>query len=168
MTCHFADDESQERIQTLTLEVNRLKGRLAAEAGDEDLLKFVLQCSAEERSYIDDLKKRLAYVLASYHQRYLFTLNLNSDAERKAAAADKVQDIDVKRKLLEVTKQLEKYQTVFGESASSQSGEVQASTQQLHAKQDEIQKLRLQDQQREQVVCMLISYLNLLLTSSPG
>ena len=66
---YFAD-RSQERIQTLTLEVNRLKGRLAAEAGDEDLLKFVLQCSAEERSYIDDLKKRLAYVLTSYHQRY--------------------------------------------------------------------------------------------------
>lgn len=60
---YFADGRSQERIQTLTLEVNRLKGRLAAEAGDEDLLKFVLQCSAEERSYIDDLKKRLAYVL---------------------------------------------------------------------------------------------------------
>lgn len=78
-------------------------------------------------------------------------MDLDSDAERRAAAADKVQDIDVKRKLLEVTKQLEIYQTVFGESASGQSGEVQALTQQLHAKQDEIQKLRLQDQQREQV-----------------
>ncbi len=75
----------------------------------------------------------------------------NSDAEQRAAAAEKVQDIDVKRKLLDVTKQLERYQAVFGESTSKQPADVQVLTQQLHAKEDEIQKLKLQDQQREQV-----------------
>ncbi|KAI0093033.1 BRE1-domain-containing protein [Irpex rosettiformis] len=121
-----------ERVKTLLLEVNRLRARLAAETGDEDLLKFVLQCDTEERSYIEDLRKRLV------------------DAEQRAAAAEKSQDIDVRRKLIEVTKQLERYQTVFGESASTRSADVQALTQQLHAKQAEIQKLHLQDQQREQ------------------
>ena len=48
-------------MKTLMLEVIRLRSRLAAEADDEDLLKFVLQCSTEERSYIDDLRSRLAY-----------------------------------------------------------------------------------------------------------
>lgn len=75
----------------------------------------------------------------------------DSDAEQRAAAAEKVQDIDVKRKLLDVTKQLERYQAVFGESTSKQPADVQVLTQQLHAKEDEIQKLKLQDQQREQV-----------------
>jgi len=54
----------QERITTLQSEVARLKGRLAAEAGDEDLLSFILRPEGKDESvsYVDDLKRRLKYV----------------------------------------------------------------------------------------------------------
>ncbi|KAI0697245.1 BRE1-domain-containing protein [Cytidiella melzeri] len=121
-----------ERIKTLVLEVNRLRARLAAEAGDEELLKFLFSCDDEERSYVIDLKNRLAV------------------ANQRADAAAIPHDVDIKRRLADVTKQLQRYQAVFGESLSKQSLDVQALANQLHAKEDEIQKLRLQDQQREQ------------------
>ncbi len=56
-------------MKTLALEVNRLRARLAAEAGDEDLLKFILQSSTEEQSYIEDLKSRLVCVNALLNVR---------------------------------------------------------------------------------------------------
>lgn len=58
--------------------------------------------------------------------------------------------MDLKLKLADVTKQLQRYQSVYGDS-TSHSADVKSLTKQLHVKEDEIQKLRLLDQQREQV-----------------
>lgn len=49
----------QDRISVLMSEIIRLKARLAAEAGDEDLMVFILECRDTERSYIADLKDRM-------------------------------------------------------------------------------------------------------------
>lgn len=53
----------QERIAIFESENKRLKTRIAASAGDEDLMKFFWQ-SSPDASYADDLKRRLSCVTA--------------------------------------------------------------------------------------------------------
>jgi E3 ubiquitin-protein ligase BRE1 len=57
------------------------------------------------------------------------------------------EDVDVKAQLLEANKQLEEYKSVFG----SASVDVQSLSEQLRQKEAEIQNLRLQQTQQEQV-----------------
>lgn len=44
----------------LESEIKRLKTRLAANAGDEDLLNFLWQSTSDSQSFVDDLKQRLS------------------------------------------------------------------------------------------------------------
>ncbi|KAI1794073.1 BRE1-domain-containing protein [Ganoderma leucocontextum] len=129
-----------ERIVALESQNKRLKTRLAANAGDEDLLKFLWQSTSDSPSFVDDLKQRL------------------SAAEERAAALEKtltsVQgggrgEADVRRQLAQVQKQLQKYQAVYGD-ASSMSSDAARLSEQLRHKQAELEKVKLQDQQREQ------------------
>lgn len=129
-----------ERIVALESENKRLKTRLAANAGDEDLFKFLWQSTSDSPSFVDDLKQRL------------------SAAEERTAALEKtlasVQgggrgEADVRRQLAQVQKQLQKYQAVYGDT-SSMSADAARFSEQLRHKQVELEKLKLQDQQREQ------------------
>lgn len=52
----------QERITVLESENKRLKTRLAANAGDNDLVTFLWSSSSEGPSYVEDLKRRLSCV----------------------------------------------------------------------------------------------------------
>ena len=52
----------QERIAVFELENKRLKTRLAANAGDEDLVKFLWENTSEDTTFIDDLRRRLSCV----------------------------------------------------------------------------------------------------------
>ena len=61
----------QDRIDVLHSEVTRLKTRLAADAGDEDLMSFLFDRAAEnatdststtDRSYVFGLRQKLSYV----------------------------------------------------------------------------------------------------------
>ncbi|KAI0703349.1 BRE1-domain-containing protein [Cerioporus squamosus] len=129
-----------ERIAILESETQRLKARLAANAGDEDLMTFLWQSTSEDISYVDDLKRRL------------------SAAEERVAALEKTladrgdtakSEAEVRRQLAHVQKQLDKYQAVYGD-ASSMPPETAQLSEQLQRKQDELDKLHLQDKQREQ------------------
>lgn len=58
----------KERIELLQSQLSRLKSRLAAEAGDEDLMRFILRGYSEEsKEYINDIKERLQYASISDH-----------------------------------------------------------------------------------------------------
>lgn len=59
-------------------------------------------------------------------------------------------EADLRRQVEQVQKQLEKYQAVYGDSSSLPPETAQLS-EELQRKQDEIEKLRIQDKQREQV-----------------
>ncbi|KAM5530764.1 hypothetical protein V8D89_015571 [Ganoderma adspersum] len=133
-------ENRSERIVALESENKRLKSRLAANAGDEDLLNFLWQSTSDSQSFVDDLKQRV------------------SAAEERTTALEKtlasVQgggrgEADVRRQLAQVQKQLQKYQTVYGD-ASSMSSDAARLSEQLQHKQAELEKLKLQDQQREQ------------------
>lgn len=52
----------QERIAVLESENKRLKTRLAANEGDNDLVTFLWSSSSEGPSYVEDLKRRLSCV----------------------------------------------------------------------------------------------------------
>lgn len=56
-SCH-----PQERIAVLESENKRLKTRLAANEGDNDLVTFLWSSSSEGPSYVEDLKRRLSCV----------------------------------------------------------------------------------------------------------
>lgn len=49
----------QDRIAVLQSELRRLKARLAAQAGEEDLMNFILNRSDVDVDYIQDLRTRL-------------------------------------------------------------------------------------------------------------
>jgi len=49
----------QDRIAVLQSELRRLKARLAAQAGDEDFMNFILNQSDVDVDYIQDLRTRL-------------------------------------------------------------------------------------------------------------
>ena len=70
-------------------------------------------------------------------------------------------EADVRRQLAQVQKQLQKYQAVYGD-ASLMSSDAARLSEQLQHKQAELEKLKLQDQQREQVgiscLCALCHY----------
>jgi E3 ubiquitin-protein ligase BRE1 len=49
----------QERILVLVSEITRLKAQLAAQAGEEDLMNFILGEQTEGASYVKDLQTKL-------------------------------------------------------------------------------------------------------------
>ena len=145
-------------------ETKRLKTRLAANSGDADLMAFLWQSTSDSPSYVDELKRRLACVYSCYvlHSRtswLIADLFLTSTVEEQAAALEKTlagradaakAEAEVRRQLAQVQKQLERYQAVYGD-ASSMSPETAQLSEQLQHKQDELDRLHLQDRNREQV-----------------
>ncbi|EJF65375.1 BRE1-domain-containing protein [Dichomitus squalens LYAD-421 SS1] len=132
-----------ERIAVLESENKRLKTRLAAQASDEDLLKFIWQSTVESPSYVEDLKQRLhvAEERAAALEKTLASLQGNHTDIAKNEA-------ETRRQLAKVQKQLERYQAIYGD-ASTMSADATHLSEQLQRKQEELDKLALQDQQRE-------------------
>lgn len=54
----------EERVEGLVLEVKRLKARLAAEAGQADLLSVLLSDDKGDVSFVDDLREKLRSALS--------------------------------------------------------------------------------------------------------
>lgn len=63
-------------------------------------------------------------------------------------------EADARQQLLEATKRLESYKNVYGESSSA-SADVRELSEQLEKKEQELEKLRLQDIRHNQVRCMI-------------
>jgi E3 ubiquitin-protein ligase BRE1 len=69
-------------------------------------------------------------------------------------------EAEARQQLAGVTKQLEKYQSVYGDS-STLPPDAQQLSDQLRKKEDEMQKLRLSDIQRGEVCCQFIYFYSL-------
>ncbi|GJE95491.1 BRE1-domain-containing protein [Phanerochaete sordida] len=135
-------DSRMERISSLLSEVARLRSRLAAQANDGDLVKFLFKCTDEERSYLEDLKTRLA-----------------AAETRLKAAEDNTDFREVRAELLEARKELARYKSTYGGSLSPDARVLSA---QLQQKEIEIENLRLQQEQQEQAETSLYSELDRL------
>ncbi|KAI5123044.1 hypothetical protein M0805_000480 [Coniferiporia weirii] len=93
-----------ERIALLSSEIQRLRGRLAAAIGDEDLLSFLCNDSEIKMDYVDSIKRRLSET----------TDELNSlratlqDADKGLIDVAKMRtDLDSMKKQLETRKPIE-------------------------------------------------------------
>ncbi|OJT06362.1 E3 ubiquitin-protein ligase BRE1 [Trametes pubescens] len=148
-----------ERIAVLESENKRLKTRLAANAGDNDLVTFLWSSSSEGPSYVEDLKRRLSETeaRASSLEKTLASLG---DGQVDIAKVSQ-NEAELRRQVEQVQKQLEKYQAVYGDTSSLPPETAQLS-EELQRKQDEIEKLRIQDKQREQAESALYSELDKL------
>ncbi|KAI0358367.1 BRE1-domain-containing protein [Trametes cingulata] len=147
-----------ERIAVLESENKRLKTRLAAKAGDEDLVAF-LWADSEGLTYVEDLKSRLsdAEDRAAILQKTVASLENGRPDVAKLSQSE----AELRRQVEQLQKQLEKYQTVYGDVSSLPPDTAQLS-QQLQQKQAEIDKFQLQEQQREQAESALYSELDKL------
>lgn len=76
-----------------------------------------------------------------------------STAEQRVASTNDSQRsaAETRAKLAETTKRLQEYESIFGDALRKLPPDVQSLTKQLRAKEDEIERLQLQEQQREQV-----------------
>ncbi|KAL1939862.1 hypothetical protein VTO73DRAFT_9562 [Trametes versicolor] len=148
-----------ERIAVLESENKRLKTRLAANEGDNDLVTFLWSSSSEGPSYVEDLKRRLSETEARASSLEK-TLSSLGDGQVDIAKVSQ-NEADLRRQVEQVQKQLEKYQAVYGDSSSLPPETAQLS-EELQRKQDEIEKLRIQDKQREQAESALYSELDKL------
>ncbi|KAI0071770.1 BRE1-domain-containing protein [Panus rudis PR-1116 ss-1] len=153
-------ESRSERIKVLESEVLRLKTRLAAEAGDEDLLTFLFKGASEDLSYVNDLKQRLS---ASEDRAKSLESSLAFFQEDHPDVAQHMRnEAEAKQQLAEISRRLEKYKSTFGENLSSLPSDVQSLTEQLKQKESEVEKLRLLEKQREQTESSLYSELDRL------
>ncbi|KAI0675260.1 BRE1-domain-containing protein [Trametes maxima] len=151
-----------ERIAVLESENQRLKTRLAANAGDEDLVAFLWSNGSDGRSYVDDLKRRLseAEARATDLEKTVGALEGGHADVAKISQSE----AELRRKVDQVQKQLDKYQTVYG-NASSLPADAARLSEQLQRKQAEIDLLKVQEQQREQAESAIYSELDKLSTA---
>jgi len=120
---------------------------------------FLLRDNSEDISYVDDLKKRVSTAetqVASLEQ----TLS-GFDHDHPEIRQHVTGEAEARQQLANVTKQLEKYQSVYGDS-STLPPDVQQLLDQLQQKEDEIRKLRLLDTQRGEAEISLYAELDKL------
>jgi hypothetical protein len=154
----------QERIAALHSELARLRAQLAADAGNEDLMAFFFREKEEDVSYIEDLRNRVTYGFPCRNaDKLMFPF---SAAESRASALEQSfamfdddhpdimkhikAETEAREQLADITKQLEKYQSIYGD-LSQLPPDVQGLEAQLRLKEDEVQRLQLVDKQRAQV-----------------
>ncbi|KAG6903108.1 hypothetical protein C0995_006295 [Termitomyces sp. Mi166 len=156
------NDSRLERITTLESEVVRVKARLAANAGDEDLMKFFLEGQTHEADYFKLLKERAA--TAERQASIVEKLLLKYQEARPDMAEHLKTEADALQRLAEVQAQLDQYKRVYGD-ASGLPTDTSALAEQLRHKEEEVEKLRLQDAQHTQAEASLYTELEKLSTA---
>lgn len=151
----------------LQSELKRIKSRLAADAGEDDLVAFLLSDNAEDATFVSDLRKRLACVIP-HNDRNDYSPSVDyRTAEEKStaleqslatlqqedsnAAAQAKAEAKLREELAHIRRRLEKYQAVYGEASSALPPDMQTLSQRLQEKEDEIKRVQLQQKQRDQV-----------------
>ncbi|KAL1755624.1 hypothetical protein FB107DRAFT_274640 [Schizophyllum commune] len=128
----------KERVETLQSEVRRCRSHVAARAGDAELMKFFF---ADDADYIKTLRQEL------------------SDAKQRIAALeescsdDRRSEADVRTQLAAAHSELAAYRSVYGESTSSPELDKLAS--ELRRKEEELKRLKLENEQHVQSMNML-------------
>ncbi|CAL1706865.1 unnamed protein product [Somion occarium] len=145
-----------DRIKVLESEVTRLKTRLAAESGDEDLMTFLFQHGAEEMSYVEDLRQKLR---AAEDRATSLEQSLSFFQEEHPDVVQHMQrEVEAKQELAEVSRQLKEYRSTL----SSLPPDLQSLTEQLKQKDEEIEQLKSLEKQREQAESSLYAELDRL------
>ncbi|KAK7472721.1 E3 ubiquitin-protein ligase bre1 [Stygiomarasmius scandens] len=136
-----------ECIGVLRSQLQRCKLQLAANAGRDDIVKFLLESSDADVSYVENLRSRADATeskLAAYEEA-LSKLDENHPDLGKHLKAE----ADALSKLSDISAHLAKYQSLYGD-LSSMSPDLSRLAAALQEKEDELHRLRLLDSQRSQ------------------
>ncbi|KAH9858793.1 BRE1-domain-containing protein [Lenzites betulinus] len=147
------------RIAVLESENQRLKTRLAANVGDEDLVAFLWSSQPDGPSFVDDLKRKLSDAEARVTTLEKSLAALEDDKADVVKSAQR--EAELQHQVERLQKQLDRYQAVYGNGSSLPEEAAQLS-EQLQRKQDEIEKMLVQEKQREQAESALYSELDKL------
>ncbi|KAL0578744.1 E3 ubiquitin-protein ligase bre1 [Marasmius crinis-equi] len=135
-----------EHINVLNSQLKRCRLQLAAQANREDIVSLLMD-NPNDVNYIETLHAKLQS--AEKRLAALDQACSKLDAEQPDIARHIQGETEALQKLSEVSAELEKYRTVYGELSSLQPDAGQLASQ-LQQKEDELQRLRLLEQQREQ------------------
>jgi E3 ubiquitin-protein ligase BRE1 len=131
-----------ERITQLESEVRRHKAKLAAHAGNEDIMKHFWEGKVDDLQYVDGLRRKLMETeskLAALQQ------SMSAIQEEQPEIAHHItSEAATREELAAVTTELSRYRSLLGEPSSSNLAR------QLQAKEDELQKMRLLAEQHQQ------------------
>jgi E3 ubiquitin-protein ligase BRE1 len=131
-----------ERITQLESEVRRHKAKLAAHAGNEDIMKHFWEGKVDDLQYVDGLRRKLMETeskLAALQQ------SMSAMQEEQPEIAHHItSEAATREELAAVTTELSRYRSLLGEPSSSNLAR------QLQAKEDELQKMRLLAEQHQQ------------------
>ncbi|KAG6833534.1 hypothetical protein H0H87_005185 [Tephrocybe sp. NHM501043] len=154
------NESRMERIAALGSEVARVKARLAADAGDEDLMKFFLKGQTEDAEYFTSLKESVS---AAEQRASIAEQALSKYQEAHPDVSKHVQtEVDALHKLAALQVELDKYKTVYGNASAHSSDDTSALLEQLRCKEEEVQRLRLQDIRHTQAETSLYAELDKL------
>ncbi|KAL0068814.1 E3 ubiquitin-protein ligase bre1 [Marasmius tenuissimus] len=143
-----------ERITVLNSQLTRCRLQLAAQSNSEDIVSLLLNDPNDDVTVVEKLRTRLSAAenrLAALEQACSKLDEEHPDITRHIQA-----ESDALQKFSDVSKELEKYRRVYGELSSLQPDVGQLASQ-LKQKDDELQRLRLLDQQREQASISLLT-----------
>ncbi|OAX40088.1 BRE1-domain-containing protein [Rhizopogon vinicolor AM-OR11-026] len=131
-----------ERIIQLESEVRRHKAKLAAHAGNEDLMRHFWEGKADELEYVDGLRRKLLETETKLTaiQQSMFTLQ----EEQPDIARYIASETSAREELAANAVELLRYRSLLGEGSSPDLAR------QLQVKEDELQKLRLLAEQHQQ------------------
>ncbi|KAG1746177.1 BRE1 E3 ubiquitin ligase-domain-containing protein [Suillus lakei] len=134
--------ESRDKITQLESEVRRHKAKLAAHAGNEDLMKHFWEGKVDDLQYVDGLRRKLIEAEAKLTalQQSMSTIR----EEQPDIARHITSEAATREELAAVTSELSRYRSLLGEPSSSDLAR------QLQTKEDELQKLRLLAEQHQQ------------------
>ncbi|KAH7911989.1 BRE1 E3 ubiquitin ligase-domain-containing protein [Hygrophoropsis aurantiaca] len=155
-------ESRSERISVLESEVRRHKARIAAQAGDEDLMRYFFKDQTDDIGYIHDLKKqlRVAESKSAALVQSLASLQIeHPDVEKHIQA-----EANVRQQLADTLKELEQYRSVFGPPSSLPPDE-RCLAEQLRQKDDELRKSQMVATQLTQTEATIYAELDKLSSS---
>ncbi|KAL4074257.1 BRE1 E3 ubiquitin ligase-domain-containing protein [Scleroderma citrinum] len=151
-------ESCSERIAQLQSEVARHKAKLAAQSGEEDLMKYFFEGKVDDVEYVRELKRKLdeAEIKWTSLEQSLSTLQ----QEHPDVAQHIAGEASAREDLARVSKELARYRSILGEAA-----DVSAFSQQLEAKDAELRKLHLLAEQQTQAESSLFAEVDRLSSS---
>ncbi|KAF9520292.1 hypothetical protein BS47DRAFT_750372 [Hydnum rufescens UP504] len=134
----------EDRVASLLLEVKRLKAQLAAKAGSEDLLSFLLETSGESLTFVQDLQNKVGVSRAKISALEATIASL--DQSHPDVARHLRTEAQAREECDHLRKRVERYESIFGTNVSADSDEL---ARLLRQKDDELQSLRLLQKQEQ-------------------
>ncbi|KAF5370755.1 hypothetical protein D9758_001925 [Tetrapyrgos nigripes] len=148
-----------ERITVLQSQLHRCKLQLAANAGRDDVVNFLLETPGADIAYVESLRSRAE---AAESQLVACQETLSKLQQDHPDVAKHMQaEVDALQRLSDVSTELNKYRKVYGD-VSSLEPDVSKLATFLQEKEDELHRLRLLDSQRAQAESSLYTEIDKL------